>query len=318
MGIIPYLLKNNKIKIKKYSIGFLLLLLFLQHKLAYAQEEESAAVFLEEYSDDFQEHFFEGLKEKGIQNYGRAMHQFLECKKIDSLNTTVDFELGTTSILNRDYPTAEFYLLAAVNAIPENYWFLNSLVEVTKRMGKPVSSIENQIPFKNDSLKLNLATILYKIGHYKTATSYLSQVKKSTTKAELSKKLSNAILAREAKLKALTAVADVVKKENPLDAYKTQLDKLMLEGNANSVKGISEEAVTQYPAQPYFYYTSGWAKNKLGEHKEAVLVLEMALDYLIDDLVLQNNIYSQLAIAYKAMGNTKKANEYTNKIKKGL
>ena len=39
---------------------------------ATAQEEESAEFFLEEYTDEFQNLFFEALKHKGIQNYDRA------------------------------------------------------------------------------------------------------------------------------------------------------------------------------------------------------------------------------------------------------
>ena len=35
----------------------------------WAQEEESAELFLEEYTDEFQNLFFEALKQKGIQNY---------------------------------------------------------------------------------------------------------------------------------------------------------------------------------------------------------------------------------------------------------
>lgn len=35
---------------------------------SFAQEEESAELFLDEYTDEFQETFFEGLKQKGIQN----------------------------------------------------------------------------------------------------------------------------------------------------------------------------------------------------------------------------------------------------------
>ena len=36
------------------------------------REEGSADVFLEEYTDEFQEKFFEALKQKGIENYDRA------------------------------------------------------------------------------------------------------------------------------------------------------------------------------------------------------------------------------------------------------
>ena len=36
--------------------------------------EDSSEVFLEEYSDTFQENFFEALKQKGIENYDKAIN----------------------------------------------------------------------------------------------------------------------------------------------------------------------------------------------------------------------------------------------------
>lgn len=41
---------------------------------ACAQEEESAEISLELYSDEFQEYFFEALKQKGIENYDKAIN----------------------------------------------------------------------------------------------------------------------------------------------------------------------------------------------------------------------------------------------------
>ena len=57
------------------------------------KEEESSEVFLEEYTDEFQEKFFEALKQKGIENYDRAVNLLLECKRLDPNNSVLDHEL---------------------------------------------------------------------------------------------------------------------------------------------------------------------------------------------------------------------------------
>ena len=80
---------------------------------------------------------------------------------------------------------------------------------------------------------------------------------------------------------------------------------------------LSAKALESYPSQPYFYYVQGYAFNKNTQNKEAVEVLESALDYLLDDISLNNKIYQELVDAYTLLNNTSKANMYLRKIKPG-
>ena len=73
-----------------------------------------------------------------------------------------------------------------------------------------------------------------------------------------------------------------------------------------------------FPSQPFFYYANGTALNRSQEYNDAIEILETALDYLIDDIVLENKIYKELANAYTAINNTTKANMYLSKIKLGF
>ena len=81
-----------------------------------AQEEESAEISLEENTDAFQENFYEALKQKGIENYDKAVQYLMECKKLDPANATVDFELGKCYLALKNYAAAGTHLLAAVKA----------------------------------------------------------------------------------------------------------------------------------------------------------------------------------------------------------
>ena len=65
-----------------------------------------------------------------------------------------------------------------------------------------------------------------------------------------------------------------------------------------------------YPTQPQFYYFSGLANNQLKQFKKAIDMLEMGMDYVVDDLQLETNFNLQLGEAYNGLGDFKKKEQY--------
>lgn len=65
-----------------------------------------------------------------------------------------------------------------------------------------------------------------------------------------------------------------------------------------------------YPSQPQFYYFSGLANNQLKRYKNAITMLEMGLDYVVNDLLLEANFNLQLGEAYNGLGDFKKKEQY--------
>jgi tetratricopeptide (TPR) repeat protein len=65
-----------------------------------------------------------------------------------------------------------------------------------------------------------------------------------------------------------------------------------------------------YPSQPQFYYFAGLGSNQLKQFKNAKTVLEMGLDYVVDDFKLEANFNFQLGEAYYGLGDAKKKEEY--------
>ena len=65
-----------------------------------------------------------------------------------------------------------------------------------------------------------------------------------------------------------------------------------------------------YPSQAQFYYYAGLGSNQLKQFKNAKTVLEMGLDYVVDDVKLESNFNIQLAEAYNGLGDAKKKEEY--------
>lgn len=54
---------------------------------------------------------------------------------------------------------------------------------------------------------------------------------------------------------------------------------------------LVQEALELYPAEARFYVSQGMAYNGLNKPKQALESLAVALDYLVDDLVLERIIY---------------------------
>ncbi|MBL0736186.1 tetratricopeptide repeat protein [Flavobacterium sp. GN10] len=65
-----------------------------------------------------------------------------------------------------------------------------------------------------------------------------------------------------------------------------------------------------YPSQAQFYYYAGLGSNQQKQFKNAKIVLEMGLDYVVDDIKLESNFNIQLGEAYNGLGDAKKKEEY--------
>jgi tetratricopeptide (TPR) repeat protein len=90
---------------------------------------------------------------------------------------------------------------------------------------------------------------------------------------------------------------------------------LLLEAyvQAKQFEPMTKRAMTMievYPSQSQFYYYAGLGNNKLQQFKNAKTVLEMGLDYVVDDKTLEANFNIQLGEAYNGLGDAKKKEEY--------
>lgn len=285
---------------------------------SYAQEEqESAEVYLEEYTDEFQENFFEALKQKGIQNYDRAIDLFLKCKQLDPNDDVVDYELSKAYLLDKKFVQAQEYAIEALLAEPSDYWYLDNLVSVLEQQGSPLETIKAQIPYENQKLRENLALCYFKRKQYADAQKILKELNNSPLALELGRKINDSIQGEREK----TAVPVVQQEErdtdDPVAQLRTQLEKLLAASDYKNALTVSKEALDTYPLQPYFYFAYGTALNNTSNANKAIEVLESGLDYLLEDGPLQNNMYRELSKAYTQIGNTQKANEYLNKINSG-
>lgn len=408
--------------------------------------------------DTYQELFFEALKQKGIENYQRAVDALQQCLKINDTDAVLYFELGKNYNKLKNFGAAEDALKEAVSRQPDNEWFLDELYDVyiqQNNMDKAVKTVKQLVKYHPD-YKQDLAAIYIKVNKYKEAlelldeldarfgvtherdylrnqiynatgndderienleerivnnpedeNNYLKLVYRyseigDTKKAfDTAKKLlevnpnsqlvhlalykfyldandtqhaissmktvlTSTSINADAKAKVLNDFVNFVS-NNPeyeadllevttlidtTESFKTLLelgqyyikasdkakalmyyeealkqepnnfniikDVLLLQIDLNQDEKVavkSMEALEIYPAQPVLYLINGVANIKLRQSKKAIESLEAGLDYVIEDIKMEADFYTQLSIAYKQNNNITKSQAFAKKAK---
>ncbi|WP_103069003.1 tetratricopeptide repeat protein [Aquimarina sediminis] len=76
----------------------------------------------------------------------------------------------------------------------------------------------------------------------------------------------------------------------------------------------SKLALEMYPAQPIFYLANGVSLLHLDKADEAIEILLLGIDYVIEDLKMESDFYQQISEAYQKLGDTAKALKYQQKV----
>lgn len=105
---------------------------------------------------------------------------------------------------------------------------------------------------------------------------------------------------------------------NDWESIDLLLNNLLNEQNYEELANRSTVFIDSFPAQPRLYFYAGLAQNKLGKSKLAIDNLETGLEFVIDDKELEGYFHKQLADAYTATGNSKKAESHQAKAKELL
>ncbi|WP_291099289.1 MULTISPECIES: tetratricopeptide repeat protein [unclassified Flavobacterium] len=439
----------------KKTVSFFLFLVLLCNSavlLAQAEPEE-----IKPETDKFQDYFYESLKQKGIENYDKAIVALEECSKIKPNDATVYFELGKNKLALKDYENAYNSFEKATQIDPKNKWFWLGMYDVnyqTKNFNRAIVVVNKLIEFdeiyKEDLVSLYMNTQqfdkalslinelndkigksdrreLYKMqilsqGKYQNEeiANLIDQINKNPKQElnyvalirlysenneaekafEITRKLEseiptsewaqvglfkyyldlnegqkavnsmNIVLAStkmDSKIKhrilneflifvdtnpqfapdlgkAISYFAnddniDVAKEIGKYYHNKKQWDKAVqyyeqaLKNNSTEdietnlllfqayletkqfdlLNNKATAMVETFPTQPQFHYFSGLANNQLKQFKKAKEMLEMGMDYVIDDVVLEINFNIQLGEAYNGLGDLKKKELYFSK-----
>jgi len=450
------MVQNKKMK-KKVLFAFLFGMFCVPVSLLAQTEPDDIAL----NNDAFQDSFYESLKQKGIENYDKAIIALEKCQKLEPNNATVFFEFGKNYLAQRDYKRAYDSFEQATKIDPKNKWFWVGMYDVcyeTRDWTQAIVIVNKLIEFKKEYQE-DLVSLYMNTQQFDKALELINKLNDNVGKSEIRDNYKNQILKNakyqgsekenlmaqisknpkeEANYIALIylysesnqeekalEIAKKLEKEIPtsdwvqvslfkfhlnnndgpkavksmdialaskkIDAkikhrmlneflifvkdkpeFTADLDlaigyfdndkevkvakeigkfyeakkvwdkairyyEMHLKSNSNDVETMlllfnaytekqqfdvlaqkAEVATELFPLQPQFYYFGGLANNQIKNYKKAKDLLEMGLDYLIDDAALEINFNIQLGEAYNGLGDMKKKEMYFSKAEKLL
>jgi len=158
----------------------ILILLFLSTQLVWSQVNFNKRPDddLGNVEDEFQEYFYEALKQKGIENYQKAVDALQKCLNLNSDEAIVYFELGKNYNKLKNFGAAEDYLKKAIDMQPDNQWFLDELYDVYHQQGdtnKALKTVKQLVDYHPD-YREDLAALYVKEERYKQALEILDEL----------------------------------------------------------------------------------------------------------------------------------------------
>ncbi|MBO3115186.1 tetratricopeptide repeat protein [Winogradskyella sp. DF17] len=162
------------------NIAKLILVLILVPSLALAQVNFNNRPDddLGNVEDEFQEYFFEALKQKGIENYDRAVDALQKCLNLNSKLPIIYFELGKNYNKLKNFGAAEDALKKAINMQPDNEWFLDELYDVyyqQEDINNAIRTIKQLVKYHPD-YKEDLAALYLREEKYRQALQLLDEL----------------------------------------------------------------------------------------------------------------------------------------------
>ena len=295
--------------------------------LLYSQDsipkiKEITEEIIEENTIKFQEYFFKSLSEKSIKNYQIAIQNLEECNAILPNDKAVFFELSKNYLLLNRTSEALQYINNALLLAPSNFWMLKHLVAIHKKDKNYQEAINTQLIIVEQKPKqrAELIYLYYLNDEYMQALSLIDVFEKDYGLTIRLKQLKNKLVLRNKPQTVISTIDSLPKlisdfKLNP-PSFNTlkKILTLAIKDDIPAYHMYSNLAIDLFPAQPFSYLSKGRALQLQGKHQEAIDILEIGIDFIIENSLLEVQFYTILISAYKRLNQPQKALEYKMKL----
>ena len=292
----------------------------------FAQSEVSEA---EKKDLQFQDYFFEALKQKAILNYSKAVENLEKCAQIKEENVAVMFELSKNYLLMERYFEAEIFIDRCIRIESNNVDLLRHKVKIHTAQQefdkaialqkkvieiKPIYRTElAQLYIQNEAYDLAEAELSGAIndGQASVQTAYylnfLERRKESlnTVKVEVSEMAGD-----EESLRA------EFQNSNDFSVLKKLLEQDLMDTDYQNLLNDSQEGMDLFPAQPLVYAMNAKALNGLGKYNDALVVLSIGEDFIVENSKMQLDFYEAYLTAHRGLNNAEEVANYELKIEK--
>lgn len=295
--------------------------------LLYSQDsipkiKEITEEIIEENTIKFQEYFFKSLSEKSIKNYQIAIQNLEECNAILPNDKAVFFELSKNYLLLNRTSEALQYINNALLLAPSNFWMLKHLVAIHKKDKNYQEAINTQLIIVEQKPKqrAELIYLYYLNDEYMQALSLIDVFEKEYGLTTRLKQLKNKLVLRNKPQTVISTIDSLPKLisdfelNSPSFYTLKKILTLAIKDNIPAYHMYSNLAIDLFPAQPFSYLSKGRALQLQGKHQEAIDILEIGIDFIIENSLLEVQFYTILISAYKRLNQPQKALEYKMKL----
>lgn len=169
---------------KKSALYSLLFALFFAPTFLLAQEEPKDTLALAE--NKFEDSFYESLKQKGMENYDKAIASLEKCQALQSENDVVYFELGKNYLSQKKYKEAYDNFEKAAIIDPKNRWAWVGMYDVcyeTRDYNQAIRIVQKLVEFKVD-YKEDLTSLYMNTQQYDKALDLINDLNQTVGKSE--------------------------------------------------------------------------------------------------------------------------------------
>lgn len=165
------------------QIHFIILFLFSFSVFGQVPEEPEDIAL---NNDEFQVYFYESLKQKGIENYDKAITALYRCQQLEPENSVVFFELGKNYLFQRDYLNAYENFKKATELDDKNRWYWAGMYDASyaqRDYDEAITVLQKLITFKED-YKEELVKLYMYTQQYGKAITLIDELTETVGKSE--------------------------------------------------------------------------------------------------------------------------------------
>ena len=282
---------------KKTASFFLFLVLLCNSAVVLAQTEPEE---IKPETDKFEDYFYESLKQKGIENYDKAITALEECSKLKPNNATIYSELGKNYLALKEYEHAYNSFEKATQIDPKNKWFWLGMYDVsyqTKNYNQSIITVNKLIEF-DEVYKEDLVSLYMNTQQFDKALVLINELNDKVGKSDRRESYKMQILSQGKYQNAeIDNLIDQISKNPKVESNYVALIKLYSENNeTQKAVEITKKLETEIPSSEWaqvglFKY---YLDNKEGQ--KAINSMNMVLASSKIDSKIKHRVLNEFLI----------------------
>lgn len=224
-----------------------------------AQQQEPDEITLTDVA--FEEHFFEALKQKGIENYDKALQALQQCMELKPESPFLYNEVGKNQLALKHYTDAEAAFKKATELDPENRWYWQGLYDVyyaAQDWNRAIPIVQKLTKWRKEFYEEDLVSLYMYTSQFEKALALIDSLDESVGQSNKREMYRLQIMRQERFKKPKKEMLEEAIKKNPQEES-NYLELIFLYSESNQEAKAEEVAKRLEKAIP----DSDWAQVSL-------------------------------------------------------